>query len=132
MRAEVFRIGEWNKLAQMWWYRWHGNAINEKLLSRFGVAILGDDQLPLAIAFIYPVSTCNIAWIGFTVRDPALSKYAGGKAIKLLIEAAEDAIRSIGYSIVYTTYDAPALLKIVKERGYEAGSQVQEYFKELK
>lgn len=131
MYAETFRAKDWLKTTQAWWYKWHGNPVNERLLSRFGVAIREADGSPLAFAYIYPVSTADMAWIGFTVRDPYISSFKAGKALKLLIPACEDAIRKLGYSIVYTTYDAPALQRLVAERGYYAGSLVQEYFKEI-
>jgi hypothetical protein len=130
MKSEVFRMKDFAKTTQAWWYAWHGNPINERLLSRFGV-VIHDDKAPIAIAYIYPVQTADMAWIGFTVRDPFASSYKAGKALKLLIPACEDAIKKLGYSIVYTSYDAPALQRLVAERGYFAGSLVQEYFKEI-
>jgi hypothetical protein len=131
MRYEAFRMKDYAKLTQGWWYSWHGNAINDKLLSRFGIAVLDDNSEPMAIAYLYPVSTCDMVWIGFTVRDPSLSRFKAGKALKLLVQGAEDTVKSLGYSIIYTAYDAKALQKLVRDRGYYAGSQVQEYFKEL-
>lgn len=131
MYYEAFRMKEYSKTTQSWWHSWHGNAINEKLLSRFGVAVLDSYHEPMAVAYLYPVATCDMVWVGFTVRDPRLSKLRAGRALKLLMQGAEDTVKSLGYSIIYTAYDAKALQKLVRDRGYYAGSQVQEYFKEL-
>lgn len=131
MHSEQFRMKDYCKTTQAWWYYWHGTPINEQILSRFGVVVLDELDAPLAIAYLYPVSTCNMCWIGFTARDPYISAYRAGKALKLLIQAAEDAVAELGYSIIYTGYDSPALQRLVAERGYHKGSLVQEYFKEL-
>lgn len=130
MHAEVFQNKEWLRTTQAWWYKWHGNPISERLLSSYGVAVM-ESEAPLAIAYIYPVATADMAWIGFTVRDPFISSYKAGRALKLLLPSCEDAVRSLGYSIAYTSYDSSALQRLVSRRGYYAGSMVQEYFKEL-
>lgn len=130
MEAEFFRSKDWAKTTQAWWYKWHGEPINERLLSRLGVVVC-EGGAPLAIAYLYPSQGSDICWAGFTVRDPYISSYKAGKALKLLVSAVEDASRKLGYSILYTGYDSPALQKLVKSRGYYEGSQVKEYFKEL-
>lgn len=130
MKPVVFRTKEYCRTTQAWWYMWHGTPINERLLSRFGVAICEDEQ-PLAIGYIYPASTCDMAMLGFTVRDPYISKFKAGKALMLLLTACEDEVRALGYSVLYTGFDAQALQSLCERRGYHQGSQVQEYFKEL-
>ena len=131
MRAISFRTRDYVKTVQAWFYKWHGQPISERLLSMFGVAVLGDDDAPLAIAYIYPVVASDIAWIGITVRDPYIDPFRAGKALKLLIDEAEDSIKRMGYAIAYVGYDSPSLQRMVAERGYCKGSLVQEYFKEL-
>ncbi len=131
MRTEVFRSKDYAKTTQAYWYRFHGNPINERLLSRFGVVVLDAKDNPLAIAYIYPASTADIAWIGFTVVDPYASKFMAGKALKLLLPACEDAIAALGYSVIYAGYDAKALQKLCRQRGYYVASQVQEFFLDL-
>lgn len=131
MEASSFRMKEFAKVTGLWWHQWHGEMINERLLSRFGVVIHQNNEA-IAVAHIYPVSTCDMAWIGFTVCSPYISKIRAGRALKLLIEKAEEEVKKLGYSVVYTAFDAPALQKIVAARGYYPGSNVKEYFKELK
>lgn len=122
---------DYKTTTQAWWYKWHGNPINERLLSRFGVAVLDDNGALLAVSYIYPAQTAELAWIGFTVRDPYLSSYRAGKALMLLLQESEDTIRALGYPLVYVGYDASALKKLCERRQYHKGSAVQEYFKEL-
>jgi hypothetical protein len=131
VEAVVFRMKDYLSHTQTWWQQWHGVRINDKLLSRFGVAIC-EGAKPLAIGYIYPSQCADICFMGFTVRDPNLSRYKAGKALKLLIEACETEVKKLGYPILYTTYDSPALHRLVEKRGYYKGSAVQEYFKELK
>lgn len=126
-----FNTAEFHKTVSAWFYKYHGQPLSERLLSRFGAAVLDEKQLPLAVTYIYPVVACDIAWIGFTARDPFISSYQAGKALKLLIPAAEDYIRRMGYPIAYVAFDSLALQKLVAKRGYVKGSMVQEYFKEL-
>ncbi len=131
MHAVTFRMGEYHKLVGGWWQQHKGNVIHEKLLARFGVAIL-DETGPIAITHLYPASTADIVWMGFTVVSPSISKHRAGKALKLLIEETEEAVRQLGYSVVYTGFDAPALQKLCKTRGYHEGSAVVEQWKAVK
>lgn len=131
MHTEVFRLGDHEKKVRQWWLSWHGVDCGSSILSRYGVAVLERDRV-LAVSHLYPAQTASLCFIGFTVRDPDLSLYRAGKALKLLLSAAEDAIRQIRYDIVYTQFDSLALQKLVKRRGYHEGSQVLEYWKDLK
>ena len=131
VEARIFSMKDYAKVTQAWWHLWHGQPINDRLLSRFGIAVCDENSYPLAICYIYPASTADLCWIGFTLRDPHISAFKAGKALSLLISSAETEIKRLGYSIVYSAFDAAALQKIVIKRGYFSGSQVQEYFKEL-
>lgn len=131
MKVQVFAQKEWAKTTQAWWYAWHGQPIHERLLSNFGVAVLSDSGAPLAFAYIYPAAGSELAWLGFIVRDPFASALTAGRALKLLISAAETAAKRLGYPILYAATDSPAIKKLLNKRGYQLGSQVQEYFKEL-
>lgn len=131
MHAVTFRMGDYHRTMASWWQQWHGNAIDKKLLSRFGVAVL-DKTGPIALTHLYPTSTADIVWVGFTAREPNLSHYRAGKALKLLLETAEEATSQLGYSIVYTGFDAPALQKLCKLRGYHDGGPVREQWKAVR
>lgn len=131
MTVVIFRIGEYHKTVGIWWAQYHGNEINAKLLSRFGVAVL-DKSGPIAVTHLYPTTTADIVWVGFTIRAPHISHYKAGKALKLLLEETEEAIRRLGYSVAYTGFDAPALQKLCQRRGYHAGSSVVEQWKAVR
>lgn len=122
---------DWLKTTQAWWYHWHGSPISERLLSRLGIAVLDDAGDPLAFGYLYLGQYSEMAWLGFTVRSPFISPYKAGKALKLLIEATEDEVKRLGYSILYAGYDSPALQKLMERRGYIKAAMVREYLKEL-
>ena len=130
MHTVTFRTRDYLKTTQSWWAQWHGNAINARLLSDFGVAVL-DDTGPIAIAYLYPPRGSAVCYLGFTIREPSLSPIVAGRAIKLLLPAAEDYAKYLGYNVLHAAYDAAAMCKLCEQRGYFKASQVQEYFKEL-
>lgn len=131
MTTVVFRMGEYHRTMVNWWMRHHGNAIDVKLLARFGVAVL-EDEHPIAITHLYPTTTADIVWMGFTARDPSISHYKAGKALKLLLTESEDAVRRLGYSVLYTGFDSPALQKLCKRHGFNEGDRMLEQWKEVK
>lgn len=129
MRAETFYKGEGIELAKAFWKGSYGYEINPRMLSPIGI-LVSDNSTPLAVCFIYTTCT-EMAWIGFTVRNPEISAFQAGVAIDLLIAAAEEEIRGLGYSIVYTAFGSKTLQKLVSRRGYLSGDQAQAFFKEL-
>jgi hypothetical protein len=129
LHAVVFRSGDYQKVVQSWWTQWHGHPVlNENVLARLGVAVL-DETGPVAVTHLYPASTASVVWTGFTVRAPHLSAYKAGRALKLLLAEAEETVRRMGYSILYTGYDNKALQKLCKREGYHEGSHVIEQWK---
>lgn len=130
--AARFENGELHDTAARWWSIHHeGTHFNSRILSNLGCAVFDGAEI-LAITYIYLAKGSELAWIGFTIRNPGITAIRAGRALKLLIEKAEDIIREAGYSIVYTGYDTPSLQKLVASREYYKGSDVVEYWKELK
>mgnify|MGYP006266391305 CR=1 FL=1 len=124
----TFKAGELHELVGAWWAVYHGNRIHPDMLSSYGIAVL-DKGLPIAVTHIYPAITAKLAWVGFTITDPMLSRYKAGKAIMKLMAGAEESIKALGYTVLYTGFDAPALQKLMKRRGYHEGSYVVEQWK---
>lgn len=114
-------------MVQEWWAA-HGTSINPDLLSTLGIVVF-DKTGPIAVTHLYPAVTAEIVWMGFTARNPSLSQYKAGKALKLLIEAAEQAVATAGYKVLFTGFDASALIKLCAHRGYHRGGSVVEQWK---
>ena len=120
------------KQTQDWYEYYHKVRISEVMLPTTGIAVVTDDFAnPYAIAYLFLTANSNICWLGFTARNPYLERESVRPALVLLLTAAEAYARELGYTVMYSGYDHPHLQELVKEFGYQRGSAVVEFFKEL-
>jgi hypothetical protein len=132
MTAEFFMdTTAFNAIAASWWRaQGTGHNLSPDALSTY-CTVVKDGQQPIAIQYVYPILGSKIAGLGFTCGDPLVSKFKMGKAIRLLFKASEEGIRQLGWSIVYTGFDSPALQKTAAKLGYSAGDSMTEYWRKL-
>lgn len=131
MHALPFRSrNDYFKVAQDWWEVWHGNRIRADILSSYGIVVL-DKTGPLALGYLFPPIGSGMCILGWVITNPNVSKFRAGKAIKLLIQAAEDESKLLGYSVLYVQTDSTAVQKVCLSRDYHVGAVVQEFLKGL-
>lgn len=118
MRATVFEKGEFHDLAVKWWAESaHDGVLTPVILSRLGI-IVADDLIPLAVTHIYPMPTSESLYIGFFVRNPSVSPFRAGKAIKLALEGAENYCRQIGAKVVMSSSNNHTIKSLMAINGY--------------
>lgn len=121
------------RILEDWWKYYHPDKpFSHRVCSTYLTLVLDTkEECLIAAQFVYPALGSGCAWLGFTVRDPAISAFKAGKALRILFAKSEEAIRQMGWSIVYTNFDVPALQKLVAKRDYVGGSIHKEYWRDL-
>ena len=135
MRASYFNDNIFASEVQEWWSQWHGNRLDRRMMCKHGISVVGlknDRMQLLAVGYLYPIIGAEICYMGFVVRNPELTPFRAGKALKLLIKEAEDTVRRMGYSILHTTFEVDSLKKYVTKRGYVPCAETQILVKDLR
>lgn len=128
--VDCFENTKLDEYMSTWWSHYYpGVSFSEDNASPYGVLVL-DEGKPIMGQYIYPASGCKVAWLGFTVRDPSISAFKAGKAIKMLMDQAEKYVKFIGYRLVCVSTTSPAIQKASIKRGY-AGEASQELWRRL-
>jgi hypothetical protein len=135
VKAHYFNRNVFAPNFQEFWRHWHGNVIDKKMMCEHGVMVtdqFNDRMRILAMGYLYPIIGADICYMGFVVRNPEVSAFRAGKALKLLISKAEDTARGMGYSILHTTFEVESLRKYVAKQGYVACAETQIFIKDLR
>jgi len=119
------------ELIEGWWKHYYPDKPYSKRVCSNYVTLVYDDKQPIAAQYVYPALGSQVAWLGFTVRNPAIPAFRAGKALKFLFAESERYIKQLGWSIVFTNFDAPALQKVAAGRNYVGGTSHKEYWRDL-
>ena len=130
MHSVVFTGWDYGLITQQWWRAWHPQGIDGGLLSPHGVAVL-DNTGPVAIAHMFPSIQTDICFLGWVVANPSSSKFKIGKALKLLMQSAQDEAKRLGYPILYVQSESTAVHKVCAQADFSAGDFLQIYIKRL-
>lgn len=103
------------------WWTAHGWApVPVTVLPRCGVVIDNDEGTPIAATFLYMENSgVGVAWMEWTVTNPALSPMKSYAAIVMLTQAIREVALSLDYGIVMTTAKQAGLVKAYERNGFK-------------
>jgi hypothetical protein len=102
-----------------WWkgHAWDAPSIH--ILPRCAVLVTTDEGEPAAVAWLYmDNSGVGVAWMEWTVANPALSPRTVFAALKALLSAVRVVAVSLDYGVLMTTARQASLIKIYERGGF--------------
>ena len=74
----------------------------------------------------------GIAWLGWELSNPSLSKEEKEGCFEFLFEVVEDYAKKVGYQVLFTTSNTPPVERVLESKGFKIGdTDVNHYLKIL-
>jgi hypothetical protein len=114
------------------WFTRHGSkAVPEAVLPRCGVVVM-EESLPLAAAWIYQDNSVGVAWLAWIVTNSDIPAATAVESLNFLIRASEAVAKGLGYGVMFTMTEKPALGRLLQRQGFAPNHQgMTQYFKPL-
>jgi hypothetical protein len=105
-------------IVRPWWEKHQGVAVPINILPPVGVMVEDEDGHPLAAAWLYMAVGVGVAWMSWSVTNPAMLPQKRVKALEVVTDALEVLCCTHDYGIMFTETDKPALTRWFKARGF--------------
>lgn len=113
------------------WFPRHGvEAVPEAILPKCGVVVEKDGQ-PMCAGWLYQDNSVGIAWLAWLVTNPDQPLFHVEQSLQHLLSAAETVVKDLGYGLVFTETNRPALGRFLQRQGFTPNHQAVQYFKRL-
>jgi hypothetical protein len=73
----------------------------------------------ICLAMLYETDS-NIAYLGFTLSDPALTSEGRADALSFLYDIIEKRAKSLGYKMIIAPIGHPSVINILQSKDYQA------------
>lgn len=114
------------------WCEGHNFAKISPSMLPVGTFVCYNDKGQQAYSVCYYNTDSGIAWIGWELSNPELTKEEKKGCFDYLIEEVELYSKDIGYHIVFTTSHTPPVEELLKSRDFKVGDiNVNHYIKIL-
>lgn len=131
MDAIFFNQGEYHELMRKWWPTYFKREFQPAFESSYGVVVICGDT-PCAICYLYPTLGSQAIQLAFVCRNPEISAFKAGKALKLLASYSVHACKEMGYSLIYTATADQTVQKLFRDNDFFEGAKRSiEFVKEL-
>lgn len=115
------------------WFEQHGShPVPENVLPKCGVVVLDEEEKLLAAAWLYQDNSVGVAWLAWIVSNPDQPLFHVQPALQRLLGACEAAARELGYGLLFTMTERPALGRWLLQSGFKANHRgMTQFFKPL-
>ena len=114
-----------------WFIAHGGQPVPASMLPRCGIVAESDGQ-PRAAAWLYQDNSVGMAWLAWMVSCPHQPLFHVEQALSCVLGAAERVARDLGYGVMLTMTEKPALGRWLRRQGFEANHEgMTQYFKPL-
>lgn len=115
-----------------WWEKHQGTGVPFNLLPPVGVIAMDEDGTPAAAGWLYMAVGIGVAWMSWSVTNPALPPIRALRCLSSVAGALESVALAHDYRVMYTETAKPALARWLQARGYKRNhSGVTQLFKQL-
>lgn len=106
-----------------WFKAWTGVELTKSLLSDYGFVFEVEKHL-YAACFAFPVIGAEIAFLGWPIANPKISKESRSVALDQVMLKAEDFLKQAGYKYITTYSSKDSVEARFKKHGYVEGDKV--------
>jgi hypothetical protein len=102
-----------------WWpaHGWPGVPV--EILPKCGVMVVGDNDTPLAAAWMYMDNSVGVAMMEWAVTNPANTAKQSYMAVTMLVQAVRELALEFDYGVLLTTAKQDALVKMYERNGFQ-------------
>lgn len=114
---EIYDEAKHYAMLERWWALHDFPAVPAKFLPKLG-AIALDGPEARAAAWVYLDNSCPVAKLEWCTTNPAVSPFAGARALNVVIEFLKRHAFELGYAYMMTTAHHSGLIRTLERHGF--------------
>jgi len=131
MKVKLIKTQEFYPTMKEWWNGHNFEPVSPSMLPEFTFVCYNDNDTPVYSMCFYNTDS-NLAWIGWQISNPKVSKKDTKGCFKLLFEEVEEHAIKNNYQVLFTTTKHPSVEATLEGLGFKAGdTTVNQYIKIL-
>lgn len=131
MKVKLIKTKDFYPTMKDWWTGQGEAHVSPSMLPENTLVVFNDKAQPTHSVCFYNTDS-NLAWIGWQLANPIIQKEDKVGCFSFLFEEVERYAKFLGYHILFTTSDTPAVVGTLSKRGFMTGDEnVNHYIKNI-
>ena len=131
MQVKLIKTEQFYPTMKLWWNGQKEAHVSPSMLPENTFVCYNDKNVPVYSMCFYNTDS-NLCWLGWQLANPDVEKEDKKGCFTYLFEEVEKYARYVGYHIMFTTSNTPAVVGTLKKRKFDIGDTgVNHYIKVL-
>lgn len=117
IQIEIYDKEKHYAMLERWWHLHNFPPVPAKFLPKLGAIAYEGDQARAA-GWVYLDNSCPVAKLEWVTTNPALSPFAGARALNVVVDFLKRHAFELGYAYMMTTAHHSGLIKALERLGF--------------